>query len=199
MICVADYGMGNLRSVEKALERLGCEVNVTGSRSHILAADKLIVPGVGAFGDAMRGLLERDLVAPIQDYAHSGRPLLGICLGMQILFGSSEEDPGVEGLCLLPGSVARFRSSELKIPHMGWNTLAVRNDSRLLAGADCRHVYFVHSYHVVPEDSDVIAATTEYGMRFVSAVESGNIMGTQFHPEKSQEVGLGILSNFARL
>jgi imidazole glycerol-phosphate synthase subunit HisH len=198
MISIVDYGMGNLRSVHKALEKLGNEAQLVSTAREIGAAERLIVPGVGAFGDAMKGLAARGLIEPIRAYARTGRPVLGICLGMQIMFEESEEDPGVEGLGIVPGNVVRFRTRELKVPHMGWNSLEVSAGSRLLAGLDqAPHVYFVHSYFVAPRRAAVAAATTEYGGKFVAAIESGNIMGTQFHPEKSQDTGLRILTNFA--
>lgn len=200
MISIVDYGMGNLRSVQKALEKLGAETELVTSAEQVASASKLVVPGVGAFGDAMKGLEERGLIGPLREYARSGRPLLGICLGMQILFEKSEEDPGVEGLGLIAGEVRRFRVQDLKIPHMGWNSLRVENGSRLLAGlGEAPYVYFVHSYYVAPCEQVVGAARTEYGETFVSAVETGNVFGTQFHPEKSQQVGLKILTNFIEL
>jgi glutamine amidotransferase len=200
MISIVDYGMGNLRSVEKALEKLGCDTRVITAPEDVKSAQKLIVPGVGAFGDAMHGLAERGLVDSIREFGESGKPLLGICLGLQILFESSEEDPGVEGLNLLPGTVQRFVSRDLKIPHMGWNHIKVLNGSRLLSdlGPD-PYVYFVHSYFVAPGAPDVAAATCDYGTEFVAAIERGSLFGTQFHPEKSQAVGLRILRNFANL
>jgi glutamine amidotransferase len=200
MIGIVDYGMGNLRSVEKAFARLGFAAQLVSTPAGIIACEKLVVPGVGAFGAAMRGLAQRDLVAPLREYARAGRPIMGICLGMQIFFEASEEDPGVEGLGLLKGAVRLFRVDNLKVPHMGWNSLSVTNGSRLLAGlGETPFVYFVHSYYVDPSDPRVAAATTDYGGSFVAAVEKANIMGTQFHPEKSQHAGLRILRNFAEL
>lgn len=198
-LSIVDYGMGNLRSVEKALAKLGFEAKLVSTPAEVQGADKLVLPGVGAFGDAMKGLHERGLVEPVREYARSGRPLMGICLGMQIFFESSEEDPGIEGLGLIPGTVKRFTQSGMKIPHMGWNDLKILNGSKLLSGlGNSPYVYFVHSYYVAPNDAAVAAATTRYGDEFVSAVETGNLWGTQFHPEKSQEHGLKILQNFAR-
>ena len=200
MIAIVDYGMGNLRSVSKALERVGCATALAETPEAVMGAEKLVVPGVGAFGDAMKELERKGLVGPIREYARSGRPLMGICLGMQVFFESSEEDPGIEGLCLLRGTVRRFTDAGLKIPHMGWNSLAVRKGSRLLAGlGESPHVYFVHSYYVAPEDEGVAAAMSAYGERFTAAVETGNLVGTQFHPEKSQATGLRILGNFASM
>lgn len=200
MISIVDYGMGNLRSVQKALEKLGHDAKFITTPAQVDLATRLILPGVGAFGDAMRGLSDRKLVQPLRDYASSGRPMMGICLGMQILFESSEEDPGIQGLGIISGEVLRFRTRELKVPHMGWNDLTIRPDSQLLRGlGESPCVYFVHSYYVVPKTDTATAAFSEYGERFVAAVELRNVMGTQFHPEKSQETGLQILENFATL
>lgn len=199
MIAIVDYGMGNLRSVEKALDKLGFVARVTSDAGEISSSGKLVVPGVGAFGDAMHGLGQRGLIEPIRQFAMSGKPVLGICLGMQIFFEESEEDPGIAGIGLLAGSVQRFRSTHLKIPHMGWNNLNLREDSRLFSGLENPFVYFVHSYYVVPADSSVAAASVEYGERFTAAVETGCVFGTQFHPEKSQAVGMAILRNFGNL
>ena len=192
--------MGNLRSVEKAFELLGQPVVVSSRPEDIAQATKLVVPGVGAFGDAMAELAQRGLVDPIREFASSGRAVLGVCLGMQAFFESSEEAPGITGLALLPGAVRRFARTGLKIPHMGWNSLRIRQTSRLLAGLGQNpFVYFVHSYYVAPTADEVAAAYCEYGEQFVAAVEFENVMGTQFHPEKSQTVGLRILANFASL
>lgn len=198
MITIVDYGMGNLHSVEKALQSLGLETHLASTAAELDKAEKLVLPGVGAFGDAMRGLHEQGLVDSLRSYASSGRPLFGICLGMQILFESSEEDPGVEGLGLLKGTVKRFPAMKLKVPHMGWNRLQIKTASPWFAdlGAD-PYVYFVHSYYVVPEQEEATAATTDYGIEFTSAVAFDNVGGTQFHPEKSQATGLRILRNFA--
>ena len=197
MISIVDYGMGNIRSVEKALEKLGFETRLIETHREDEMADKLVLPGVGAFGDAMKGLREHGLVEPIREYAKSGRVLFGICLGMQVFFESSDEDPGVEGLGLIPGEVKRFQCEGLKIPHMGWNNLDVTPASRLLAGiGDTPYVYFVHSYYVAPRTAESVAATCDYGGEFTAAVEIGNVCGTQFHPEKSQAVGMHILKNF---
>jgi glutamine amidotransferase len=196
-VAIVDYGMGNLRSVTKACEQLGAAATVVDSAEAISGAERLIVPGVGAFGDAMHELNRLGLVEPIREFARSGRPMLGICLGLQVLFESSEEAPGVPGLRLLRGTVKRFSVDTLKVPHMGWNRLEARASSRLLRGiAPDPYVYFVHSYYVAPEDEAVIAATTDYGITFVSAVETGALFGVQFHPEKSQKTGLEILRRF---
>ncbi|MGI8908330.1 MAG: imidazole glycerol phosphate synthase subunit HisH [Candidatus Sumerlaeaceae bacterium] len=198
MISIVDYGMGNLRSVEKALQKLGYATELVSTPGCIDAASQLVLPGVGAFGDAMRGLQERSLVEPLRHYAASGRPLFGICLGMQILFESSEEDPGTEGLGILRGEVRHFPAMQLKVPHMGWNRLEVRTSSPWFQNLGPEpFVYFVHSYYVVPVDGGMTATATEYGIQFTSAVAHENVGGTQFHPEKSQATGLKILQNFA--
>ncbi len=201
MISIVDYGVGNLQSVEKALAYTGAETQLISSPEEISAAEKLVLPGVGAFGDAMHILEERNMVPVLREYAASGKPLLGVCLGMQLLFESSEEDPGVRGLEIFKGTVKRFPADlPLKVPHMGWNTLKVSDQSRVLAGLGAEpHVYFVHSYFVEPADNAVVAATTEYGSPFAAAVEQENVAGVQFHPEKSQAVGLQILKNFAQI
>lgn len=198
MISIVDYGMGNLYSVEKALEHQGATSRLITSAEEVASAEKLIVPGVGAFGDAISQLERNGMIEALKDYAVSGRPMLGVCLGMQILFESSEEDPGVAGLGVFPGSVKRFPASSGKVPHMGWNRLDVKPGSRVLAGlGEAPYVYFVHSYYVAPADDSVTAARTPYGVDFTSAVERGAVCGVQFHPEKSQRVGLQILKNFA--
>jgi glutamine amidotransferase len=205
MIGIVDYGMGNLRSVEKALNALGESALLITDAAALSDVDKLIVPGVGAFGDAMRELNARNLVKPLQDYAGAGKPLLGICLGMQAFFESSEEAPGVEGLGLLAGTVRRFDLAGMKVPHMGWNQAMSRNKARLMSGLSGEKsgsdptVYFVHSYYVCPANNSAVAAVTDYGISFASAVEEGNVMGTQFHPEKSQSAGLALLKNFIDL
>ncbi|MCX7963750.1 MAG: imidazole glycerol phosphate synthase subunit HisH [Candidatus Sumerlaea chitinivorans] len=200
MISIVDYGMGNLRSVAKAFEKIGAKVELIETSDDVRRAHTLVVPGVGAFGDAMAGLEQRKLTGAIREHVEAGKPLLGICLGLQILFELSEESPSVPGLGILRGEVRRFVSHELKIPQMGWNKIEVNPQSRLLRGlGDNPYVYFVHSYYVAPIDQEVIAATTDYGIRFVSAIERGNLFGVQFHPEKSQQVGLQILRNFATL
>jgi glutamine amidotransferase len=203
MIAVVDYGVGNLRSVAKALERVGADVSVTSSASVIAGADGVVLPGVGAFARCMSNLREAGLVAAVRDAADSGRPFLGICVGMQILFEGSEEFGDVEGLGILPGRVRRFEPSDhsLKVPHMGWNELDIKAPSApCLEGiAQGTRVYFVHSFYVETDDDEIVATTTTYGEPFVSSVWSGSIFATQFHPEKSQAVGLAILENFADL
>lgn len=199
VISIVDYGMGNLHSVQKAVQSLGLQTELISTADQVEAAERLILPGVGAFGDAMSGLAERGLVTPLRDFARSGRPLFGICLGMQILFERSEEDPGAEGLGILEGSVLRFNLPGMKVPHMGWNSLTLRNGSSWFEGlGDEPYVYFVHSYYVAPTKPEAVAAEAAYGRPFTAAVALGNVGGTQFHPEKSQKVGLQILDNFAR-
>ena len=202
MIAVIDYDAGNIRNVEKALQFLGCEPCVTRDPEKLQQAQAAILPGVGAFGDAMESLNRFHLTQAIRDFVRSGRPFLGICLGLQLLFAESEEAPGVEGLSLLPGRVVRFPwDMGLKIPHIGWNSLAFpENRSPLFAGLpEEAYVYFVHSYYLQCEDPQAVAAVAEYGIPFHAAVAKGNLFATQFHPEKSGETGLSILRNFAAM
>ncbi|MDX9788235.1 MAG: imidazole glycerol phosphate synthase subunit HisF [Desulfobacterales bacterium] len=196
MITLLDYGAGNVRSVINAIESLGEQVKIVSSAQDIVSAEKLVFPGVGAFGNMMRILGEKNYTAPLTDYLKSDRPFLGICLGLQALFESSEEAPGVRGLGILTGMVKRF-AVNLAVPHIGWNGLGIQQPSRLFNGLNGNEkFYFVHSFHVVPRDDAVILTTTDYGIRFVSAVQRNNIIATQFHPEKSGEPGLQILKNF---
>jgi imidazole glycerol-phosphate synthase subunit HisH len=206
MIAIVDYGMGNLRSVQKGFEKVGHAATITSDPAVIGSAEKLVLPGVGAFGDAMHELRRRDLVGPVRQFIDSGRPFLGICLGLQLLFDIGHEGVGHEGgrhegLGVLRGEVVRFDvPREYKVPHMGWNQLDVRRPGVILAGlASGAHMYFVHSYFVVPSDPEVVAAVTEYHQPFTSVVWRDNIYATQFHPEKSQTDGLRLLSNFAAL
>jgi len=201
MIALIDYGSGNLRSVEKALAHVGGEVRITSAPAEVRAADAVVLPGVGAFGDCVKNLQNRGLVDAIRYFIGSGRPFLGICVGLQMLFQGGEESPDVAGLGVLAGSVPRFPDDKLKVPHMGWNRLRVRRpDCPLLRGvADGSHVYFVHSYYAAPADTSVVAATAEYGLEFAALIWRENILATQFHPEKSQTVGLQMLANFVRL
>lgn len=201
MIAIIDYDAGNLKSVEKALVSLGEETIVTRSFQEILKADKVILPGVGAFGDAMAQLKKYELDKVIHEVAEKQTPLLGICLGLQLLFESSEETPGVEGLHLLDGQILRIPDAEgLKIPHIGWNSLSYPNKGRLYEGiAEQSYVYFVHSYYLKAADESIVVAATEYGTHIHASVEKDNIFACQFHPEKSSTVGLQILQNFAKL
>ena len=201
MIAIIDYDAGNIRSVEKALIALGEQPVVTRDKNTILAADKLILPGVGAFGDAMDRLHQYGLVDVIRSVVKKGTPLLGICLGLQLLFERSDESDGVEGLGLLKGQILKIPDSPgLKIPHMGWNSLEIKPETRLFAGIpNGSYVYFVHSYYLKAENPEIVAATTEYSTHIHAAVEQGNVFACQFHPEKSSEVGLQILKNFISL
>lgn len=201
MIALVDYGMGNLRSVEKALARVGADVRIVSDRNSVLVADALVLPGVGAFGDCMANLEKIGLVEAIREFIATKRPFLGICLGFQALFESSEEAPGVKGFALFPGTVPRFAVNGLKVPHMGWNQLRIRQrDCPLLKDvADGSYVYFVHSYYCQPKNKSVVCGTTDYGIEFCSMLWAGNVFATQFHPEKSQAVGLKMLENFVRL
>lgn len=198
MIKIVDYGMGNLRSVQKAFEKLGAAAEVVTHPSQIQDADKLVLPGVGAFRDAIAELKRKGFVQPLRDYVDSGQPFLGICLGLQLLFDVSYEDGEWEGLGIVPGKVVRFEDQpDLKIPHMGWNSLEIARSVPLLDGiANGSFVYFVHSYYVVPQDESVVIARTEHGVQFTSAISRGNLNATQFHPEKSQKIGIALLKNF---
>lgn len=196
MTAIIDYGAGNLHSVQNALRLLGEESVITGDRDTIMSADRVILPGVGAFGDAMRCLRESGMDAVVKEVAASGKPLLGICLGLQLMFESSEESTGVEGLGIFRGKVVKIPDCGLKIPHMGWNDIKVNDSSYLLNGLGTQpYVYFVHSYYIEP-DEDVVSAYTEYGAKLAVAVERGNVAAVQFHPEKSGAVGMQILRNF---
>jgi glutamine amidotransferase len=201
MIKIIDYGMGNLRSVQKAFERVGADAQVISKPEDVASADKLVLPGVGAFRDAIDELRRQELVEPLREHLAAGKPFLGICLGLQLLFDVSYEDGEWEGLGIIPGKVVRFDDQPgLKIPHMGWNQLERPDDSPLFAGIPHdAYFYFVHSYYVIPNDPAVIAARTVYGQPFTSAISRGNLFATQFHPEKSQQVGLRLLRNFADL
>lgn len=201
MISIIDYDAGNIKSVEKAMAHLGEEAVITRDRDIILSSDKVILPGVGAFGDAMAKLHEYNLINVIYDAVDKKIPFLGICLGLQLMFESSEESKGVTGLGLLPGEIVRIPDKEgLKVPHMGWNNIKVREDSRLFAGLpDNPYVYFVHSYYLKAREEAIVAATTEYSVKIHAAVEKDNLFACQFHPEKSSEVGLKILKNFVSL
>jgi len=201
MIAIVDYDAGNIKSVEKALQFLGQEPVVTRDKETLLQAEKVIVPGVGAFGDAMGKMHQYGLVEVLREIAAKGTPLLGICLGLQLFFESSEETPGVEGLGLLPGKIVRIPDKEgFKIPHMGWNSIQINPASRLLKDIEeGAYVYFVHSYYLQAENEADVAATTDYVVNIHAAAEHENIFATQFHPEKSGEIGLRILKNFIEL
>lgn len=201
MIAIIDYDAGNIRSVEKALQFLGQEVKITRDREEILGADKVVLPGVGSFGDAIGKLHQYGLVEVIRQVAEKKTPFLGICLGLQLLFERSDESPGVEGLGILKGEILRIPEGEgRKIPHMGWNSLELRNQGRLFAGISGEpYVYFVHSYYLKARDEQIVKATTEYGVTIHASVEQDNIFACQFHPEKSSDTGLKILKNFVEL
>lgn len=203
MIAIVDYGMGNLRSVSKAFQSQSIPVAVTRDPELISGASGLVLPGVGAFGDCVRNIENYGLKGPILDFIASGRPFLGICLGLQVLFESSEESPGAKGLGVLKGKVIRFRfpkEERLKVPHMGWNRISIKIDTPILKGVpEGSWFYFVHSYYPAPEDNGIIAITSEYGIEFTAAAAYENIFACQFHPEKSSAHGLAILKNFAAL
>ena len=199
MIAIIDYGMGNLRSVEKGFLKVGVDVRVTNSPQDVQKADGVVLPGVGAFKDCMRELTNLELTDSIAQAIQSGKPYLGICLGLQVLFSESEEFGKCRGLDIFKGKVVRFHfeNNDLKIPQMGWNTIAFRKDNPLFKGIpDKSHYYFVHSYYVAPEEDSIIATTTDYGIEFTSSVWQDNVFAVQFHPEKSQALGLRLLKNF---
>ncbi|WDQ17900.1 imidazole glycerol phosphate synthase subunit HisH [Rhodopirellula sp. P2] len=198
MITIVDYQMGNLRSVQKAVERSGVEAEITSDASQIAAAERLILPGVGAFGDAIGEIRRRDLEKPIKDFIASGKPFLGICLGLQMLFEQGLEGGTHEGLGVLAGDVVPFELPvEYKVPHMGWNAVDVQSAGADLGIPSGTHFYFVHSYYVRPTDPSVVALTCDYGGEFCAAVRRGNLIATQFHPEKSQGDGLRLMQRFA--
>lgn len=200
MIAIIDYGMGNLFSVNKAFEALGAKAVITSQADVIAAADKVVLPGVGAFGDCMKNLREYQLTDVIHQVINQGTPFLGICLGLQVLFEGSDEDPDVEGLGFFSGRVRKINAPSLKIPHMGWNSLEFPSQSPLFNGLSTNSfVYFVHSYHAVPNDPAVITAATDYGGCITAAVGRGNVQAVQFHPEKSSSVGQKILANFKEM
>ncbi|MBP1763930.1 MAG: Imidazole glycerol phosphate synthase subunit hisH [Firmicutes bacterium] len=197
MIAIIDYGMGNLYSVEKALAKLGADATITSDPQVITAADHVVLPGVGAFGDCMRNLEKSGLVPVIRQVIAAGVPFLGICLGLQLLFDGSEEDPGVAGLGIFPGMVRKIVAPGFKIPHMGWNSIRIERPSPLFATVPANsYVYFVHSYHAVPDDPELVTAVTDYGGSVTAAVGRGNVQAVQFHPEKSSSVGMLILEGF---
>ncbi|MFZ5828831.1 MAG: imidazole glycerol phosphate synthase subunit HisH [Planctomycetota bacterium] len=201
MIAIIDYGMGNLRSVQKGFEKVGHQATVTSDPQVVAAAEKVVLPGVGAFEDAIAELRRLELVEPIRDAADAGKPFLGICLGLQLLFDVSYENGTHSGLGIIPGEVVRFElPAEYSVPHMGWNTLDIRQPAPVLQGLNGgTHVYFVHSYYVCPKDPNVVCTETDYGGPFCSMIWRDNVFATQFHPEKSQSDGLRMLKNFAEL
>jgi len=200
MIAIVDYGLGNLKSVKSACDRLGVEAAVTSEAAAILAADGVIFPGVGAFQRAMQNLGRLGLADPLRQVADSGKPFLGICLGLQLLFAESSEHGRHQGLGIIPGKVVRFEAGALKVPHMGWNRVREERPSPLFEGVpDETFFYFAHSYYAQPADPAVIIGSTQYGVRYASAVQQGNVFATQFHPEKSGPTGLRMLGNFCRL
>lgn len=206
MIAIIDYGMGNLRSVQKGFEKVGFDAVVTADPRDVLEADRVVLPGVGAFPDCMRNLEQGGFVEPLLKVLQDGRPFLGICLGLQLLFTESEEFGIHKGLNVIPGRVVRFPEGmteveeELKVPHMGWNQVSIKRRPPALQGIeDGANFYFVHSYYVQPQDTSVVATTTGYGIEFCSSIWKDNIVATQFHPEKSQEKGLAILKNFGAM
>lgn len=201
MTAIIDYDAGNIRSVEKAMQYLGQPVKITRDPGEILAADRVILPGVGAFGDAMEKIRQYGLEDVIHQVVGKGTPFLGICLGLQLLFEESEESPGAKGLGILKGRIRKIPAGEgLKIPHMGWNTLELQGDGRLFRGIpDETFVYFVHSYYLEAEDEAIVKAATRYGVRIHASVEQGNVFACQFHPEKSSAAGLAMLRNFVEI
>lgn len=199
MIAIIDYGAGNIQSVSKALAHIGCEAFITRDKDKILKADGAVLPGVGSFGDTMDTMTEYGIKDTVIEYTKSGKPFLGICLGLQLLFPKSEESPEAEGLGIFDGSITKIPSGEgLKIPHIGWNSLDIKKNDGLFKGIGKNpYVYFVHSYFLNASDKSIVSAQTEYGVTIDAAVEKGNVYATQFHPEKSGETGLKILRNFA--
>lgn len=197
-VTIIDYGMGNLYSVQNALKAVGAEPVVTSDAAVIAQAERILLPGVGAFGDCMENLHKSGLIPVIMEALHSGKPFLGICLGMQVLFEGSDEAPGVQGLGFFKGQV-KYLPTQLKVPHMGWNKLELRAPSPLLAGAEGEYVYFVHSYHAEPEDKGIITAVCDYGAELTASVGLGKVQAFQFHPEKSSRVGMLLLKNFLEM
>ena len=198
MVAIIDYGAGNLSSVKKALDFLGAESEITKDRDKIMAASHIFLPGVGSFGDAMDSMNRRGLTETVKEAALSGKPFLGICLGLQLLFESSEESPGVQGLGLLKGKIVEIpKDRGLKVPHIGWNSVSLKQTDGIFKGIDQNsYFYFVHSYYLKGADEGAVAATTDYGVEIQCAVQQGNLCATQFHPEKSSKTGLQVLKNF---
>lgn len=201
MLAIIDYDAGNLRSVEKALDYLNIKNEITRDENKLSKADKILLPGVGSFGDCMEKLKKYNLVDTVHELISKGKPFLGICLGMQLLFDESEEAPGVKGLGILEGKIIKFKDNMgLKVPQIGWNSLNLQNNGRLFSNIENDpYVYFVHSYHLIAKDEKIVKASCDYGVNFHASVESDNVFGCQFHPEKSGDVGLKILKNFGDL
>lgn len=202
MIAIIDYGAGNIQSVYKALNFIGADCKVTSDKDEILNADGAILPGVGSFGDAMDTMTKRGIKDTIIEYTKNGKPFLGICLGLQLLFPESEETPGVKGLDIFKGTITKIpnQNRTLKIPHMGWNNISIKQKNGIFKDIEGEpYVYFVHSFYLKAQDKDIVAATTQYGVEIDAAVQKGNIIATQFHPEKSGEVGLKMLKNFVEM
>ena len=202
MIAIIDYGAGNIQSVYKALKFIGADCKVTSDKDEILNADGAILPGVGSFGDAMDTMTKRGIKDTIIEYTKSGKPFLGICLGLQLLFPESEETPGVKGLDIFKGTITKIpnQNRTLKIPHMGWNNISIKQKNGIFKDIEGEpYVYFVHSFYLKAQDKDIVAATTQYGIEIDAAVQKGNIIATQFHPEKSGDVGLKMLKNFVEM
>ncbi len=202
MIAIIDYGAGNIQSVYKALKFIGADCKVTSDKDEILNADGAILPGVGSFGDAMDTMTKRGIKDTIIEYTKSGKPFLGICLGLQLLFPESEETPGVKGLDIFKGTITKIpnQNRTLKIPHMGWNNISIKQKNGIFKDIEGEpYVYFVHSFYLKAQDKDIVAATTQYGVEIDAAVQKGNIIATQFHPEKSGGVGLKMLKNFVEM
>lgn len=201
MIAIIDYGAGNIQSVYKALRHIGCDCFITNKKDEIMSADGAILPGVGSFGDTVDNMEKLGIREAVKEFIASGKPFLGICLGLQLLFPASEESPEADGLNIFAGSIRKIPKKEgLKIPHMGWNSIEINPSSRLFTGIERNpYVYFVHSYFLNAYERDIVAAQTEYGVMIDAAVEKDNVFATQFHPEKSGETGLNILRNFAEI
>lgn len=199
MTALIDYGAGNLYSVEKALTAVGADVKVTSNTEDLKRAKKIILPGVGAFGDCMKNLESTGLIPTILEEVAAGKFLLGICVGLQILFEESEESPNVKGLGIFKGKVKKISAENLKVPHMGWNSVEIKN-SKIFSGVENKsYFYFVHSFHAIPDDKNLVTVSTDYGEKITAAVEHKNIFAVQFHPEKSGDVGLKVLKNFLSL
>ena len=201
MIAIIDYGAGNIQSVSKALKHIGCDCFITNNKEEILSADGAVLPGVGSFGDTIDNMERLGIKEAVKEFIASGKPFLGICLGLQLLFPASEESPEVDGMGIFAGKIRKIPSDlGLKIPHMGWNNIEINPSSRLFKGIEKNpYVYFVHSYFLKAYERDIVAAQAEYGVIIDAAVEKGNVFATQFHPEKSGETGLKILKNFAEI